>query len=68
METSDLDMAEKSLREAMEKEPENSSIMINFGLLCLKKNDKEQAKSFFRTALEFDPDNKYAKKYLEEIE
>ena len=67
METGDLDMAEKSLREAMEKEPENSSIMINFGLLCLKKGDKEQAKSFFITALEFDPDNRYAKKYLEDL-
>ena len=68
METGDLALAEKCLKDALFKDSENSRILINFGLLCIKKNDKEQAKSFFRTALEFDPDNKYAKKYLEEIE
>ena len=68
METGDLALAEKCLKDALFKDSENSRILINFGLLCLKKNDKEQAKGFFRTALEFDPDNKYAKKYLEEIE
>jgi len=67
METGDLKMAEKCLKDALFKDSENSKILINFGLLCLKKGDKDQAKSFFNTALEFDPDNKYAKKYLEEL-
>ena len=67
METGDLGLAEKCLKDALFKDSEDSRILINFGLLCIKKNDKEQAKSFFTTALEFDPDNKYAKKYLEEL-
>ncbi len=67
METGDLALAEKCLKDALFKDSENSRILINFGLLCIKKGDKEQAKGFFRTALEFDPDNRYAKKYLEEI-
>jgi len=67
METGELVLAEKCLKDALFKDGENSRILINFGLLCLKKGDKDQAKSFFTTALEFDPDNKYAKKYLEEL-
>ena len=67
METGDLELAEKCLKDALFKDGEDSRILINFGLLCLKKGDKEQAKSFFGTALELDPENKYAKKYLEEL-
>ena len=67
METGDIEKAEKCLKDALYKDSENSRILINFGLLSLKKGDKEQAKSFFGTALEFDPDNKYAKKYLEDL-
>jgi len=67
IETDDIKQAEKCLKEALQKEPENSKIMINFGLLCKKKGDMAQAAGFFRTALEFEPENRYAKKYLDEL-
>ena len=67
METGDLKLAEKCLKDALFKDSEDSRILINFGLLCKRKGDTEQARSFFKTALEFDPDNRFAKKYLEEI-
>jgi len=67
METDDLKEAEKYLRAAMEKEPENSAIMINYGLLFMKKGDKTNAKGFFNSALVFDPGNKYARKYIEDF-
>ncbi|MCQ2603667.1 MAG: tetratricopeptide repeat protein [Spirochaetia bacterium] len=67
METNDYKYAEKCLKEALRKEPENSSIMINFGLLSMRKGDKDSAEGFFQSALEYDPDNRYARKYLDEL-
>lgn len=67
METDGLKEAEGYLIDAMKKEPENSTIMINYGLLSMKKGDKTNAKGFFNSALVFDPDNRYARKYIQEF-
>lgn len=57
--------AEKYLYEALKKEPENTKIISNLGIFYYKQEDKEKAKTFFLTTLEYDPEDEIAKKYLE---
>lgn len=56
--------AEKYLYEALKKEPENTKIISNLGIFYYKQEDKEKAKTFFLTALEYDSEDEIAKKYL----
>ena len=42
--------------------------MSNLGFLMLKKGKTEQARSYFSAVLEFDPNDRIAKKALEDLE
>jgi len=67
METGDLEGALDSLIDALDMDPDNTKIISNIGYLYLKKGDKNEAKRYFQTVLEIDPEDKIAKQQLDTI-
>jgi Flp pilus assembly protein TadD len=68
MEAGDFAQSRKSLEKALRLEPDNTKIMSNLGILCLKQDQPQEALAFFRTVLEFDPEDTIAQGYLEQLE
>lgn len=52
---------------ALSLEPENTKIMSNMGYLELKMGNKEEAKKYFLTVLEFDPNDVIASNMLSQL-
>jgi tetratricopeptide (TPR) repeat protein len=67
MESGDIAGAKKELEAALYNDPENIKIISNLAVLALKTGDRENARAFFRTVLEFDKNDPVARKYIEEI-
>ncbi len=67
MELGEYAESKQCLINALSIEPENTKIMSNMGYLELKMNHKEEAKKYFQTVLEFDPNDKIAQQMLEQI-
>ena len=65
MELGDLKGAGKELERALRQEPENIKIISNLGVLALKAGKENEAKAFFRTVLELDPEDPLARRYLD---
>lgn len=59
--------AEKALLEAINLEPDNADLLSNLGLLFMKEGKLPRARTQFNKALTLDPDNKKARKGLEDI-
>lgn len=68
MELGEFSESRKCLIEALSLEPENTKIMSNLGYLALKQGNPQEARKFFLTVLEFDPNDKIAISMLEELE
>lgn len=68
IELNDFDGARKNLYEALKIEPENTKIMSNLGFLALREGCPSEARRYFATVLEFDPNDEIAKKALEDME
>ena len=51
----EYDMAETSLRKALEIEPNSAPVQFNLGLLMVEKGNAGQAEKDFRAALDLDP-------------
>jgi Flp pilus assembly protein TadD len=68
LELEDFSGAKKSLERALRLEPENVKIISNLGLLALKTGRDDDARKFFLTALEIEPEDPVAKKLLEDLE
>jgi tetratricopeptide (TPR) repeat protein len=64
MEMGKLQEAKQELEAALACEPENTKIISNLGVVYLKMGDKKTAEGFFRTVLEFAPDDPLAGKFL----
>ena len=64
METGKLDEAQESLVEALSIDPDSIKVISNLGCLFLKRGNKEEAKKYFETVLEIDPEDKIAKEQL----
>ncbi len=64
METGKLDEAQESLVEALSIDPDSTKVISNLGCLFLKRGDKEEAKKYFQTVLEIDPEDKIARAQL----
>ena len=67
MELSDLEAAGCTLRSALELEPENPKIVSNLGVVALRRGLPEEARGFFRTVIELDPDDPVALRYLDSL-
>jgi len=68
MESGDHSGARKRLEEALRREPENVKIIANLGGLSIRQGRKEDAKGYFRVALELDPSDEISRRALESLE
>ncbi|MCX7948840.1 MAG: tetratricopeptide repeat protein [Treponemataceae bacterium] len=68
IELGDYGRARKELEQALRFEGDNIKVISNLGMLALKEGKKEEAKGFFRTVLEIEPEDPLAKKMLQELE
>ncbi len=64
MELGDYRHCRQYLKKALTLDGENAETIINFGILALKEQNLSEAAGFFRTVLEYDPDNSTAQRYL----
>lgn len=68
IEEKDFDEAKKCLLKAFELEPENVKIISNLGYLALAQGDKQKARNYFTTVLEYEPNDKIAAAELMKLE
>lgn len=68
MELGELEAAERTLRSALALEPENTKIVSNLGVVALRRGLLDDARGFFRTVLELDPDDRFARGYLSSLD
>jgi tetratricopeptide (TPR) repeat protein len=68
MELGKLDAAKSDLERALRIEPENVKIIVNLGALAYRQGRIREAEGFFKTALEFDPEDTIAKEWLKKID
>ena len=64
----DFDEAKKCLMKAFSLEPESTKIISNLGYLALAMGNKQEARNYFATVLEFDPKDKIAASELMKLE
>ncbi len=67
MELGELAESQKRLLEALKIEPENTKVISNLGIVALKGGNRDDALGFFRTVLEYDPDDRIAARYLDSL-
>ncbi len=67
MELGELAQAERTLREALAVEPENVKIISNLGIVADREGRREEALGFFRAALEIDPADPIAARWLRDL-
>ena len=63
-----FDEAKENLLKAFELEPESPKIISNLGYLALAMGNKQEARNYFATVLEFDPKDKIAASELMKLE
>lgn len=62
-ETGNLEMATERFEEAVAQEPNNADAWVQLGL-CVEKQDPTRAQEYWRTALNIDPSNPDASRFL----
>ena len=67
LELDDYEAADANLRSALQLEPENTKIISNMGILALKRGALNEARGYFQTILELDPNDPLASKYLDQL-
>jgi Flp pilus assembly protein TadD len=68
MELGDLAAAGRTLRSALALEPENTKVIANLGVVALRQGLAEEARGYFRTVLELDPEDPVARSTLASLE
>ncbi|MBB6478700.1 tetratricopeptide repeat protein [Spirochaeta isovalerica] len=68
MELLNLSESRKYLDKALILDPENMKIVSNMGILSMKSGKVDEAETFFRTALEIEPEDPVALQYIKFIE
>jgi len=68
MELGKLDAAKADLERALRIEPENVKIIVNLGALSYRQGRIKEAEGFFKTAVEFDPEDKIAREWLKKLD
>jgi Flp pilus assembly protein TadD len=67
LELKEYPAAKKNLERALRLEPENVKIISNLGIVALKTGREDEARAFFLTALEIEPEDPVSRKFLEEL-
>ena len=62
------DDAERNLRAALQLDPENTKIISNMGILAMKQGRLDDARRYFATIRELDPDDPLAPRFLHQLE
>lgn len=68
MELGHLESARANLERALRIEPENIKIIVNLGALAYRQGRVHEAEGFFKTAVEFEPEDKIAREWLRKLE
>ena len=61
------DDAERNLRAALQLDPENTKIISNMGILAMKQGRLDDARRYFATIRELDPNDPLAPRYLHQL-
>ena len=61
------DAADRNLRTALQLDPENTKIISNMGILAMKQGRLDDARRYFATIRELDPDDPLAPRYLHQL-
>ena len=61
------DDAERNLRAALQLDPENTKIISNMGILAMKQGRLAEARRYFATIRELDPNDPLAPRYLHQL-
>ena len=61
------DDAERNLRSALQLDPENTKIISNMGILAMKQGRLDDARRYFATIRELDPNDPLAPRYLHQL-
>ena len=61
------DDAERNLRAALQLDPENTKIISNMGILAMKQGRLDDARRYFTTIRELDPNDPLAPRYLHQL-
>ncbi|HHU36534.1 MAG TPA: tetratricopeptide repeat protein [Treponema sp.] len=64
MELGNFEESRKFLLVALEREPENTKVISNLGMLELRAGNEEEADGFFKTVVELDPNDFLAREML----
>ena len=64
----EFDEAKNALLKAMAIEPESTKIISNLGYLALAQGNREEARNYFTTVLEYDPNDRIAAAELLKLE
>ncbi|MDE7292507.1 MAG: tetratricopeptide repeat protein [Treponemataceae bacterium] len=64
----DFSGAKENLLRALSLAPESTKIISNLGYVALRQGDTDEARKYFASALEFDPDDKIAAAELSKLE
>ncbi len=67
METGDFEGAEDSLIDALNMDADNTKIISNLGFLALKRGKRDEAKKYFETVLEIDPNDRLAQSQVAQL-
>jgi tetratricopeptide (TPR) repeat protein len=68
MELGQYDESRRRLEEALAKEPTNTKIMSNLGILALKQGNVEEAEGFFHSVLDLEPEDPIAREYIDRLQ
>lgn len=68
MELGMFDTATQYLLEALKKEPENTKIISNLGVVAMREDRVNDARGFFKTVLEITPDDPIARTMLTRLD
>jgi Flp pilus assembly protein TadD len=68
MELGRYEESRRRLEEALGKEPTNTKIMSNLGILALKQGNVDEAEGFFHSVLDLEPEDPIAREYLDRLQ
>ncbi|MFP4373499.1 MAG: tetratricopeptide repeat protein [Spirochaetaceae bacterium] len=68
MELGEFEESRRRLEAALAREPTNTKIMSNLGILALKQGKVEEAAGFFHSVLDLEPEDPIARDYMDRLQ
>ena len=67
LELDQLGEAASSLKAALARDPENTKILSNMGILAIKRGDLDEARRYFQVILDIDPNDPVANRFAPQL-